>query len=125
MEARSQSPETLEAFYDLFLSECAGIGEERGVEFRLDRRLDSAPARMDEGWIARLRAGLREMGLPDEPIPSGAGHDAAVFAQAGIPSAMIFIRNQHGSHNPREAMEMEDFLIGAELLRRTLREAAA
>jgi N-carbamoyl-L-amino-acid hydrolase len=125
MEARSQSPETLEAFYDLFLSECAGIGEERGVEFRLDRRLDSAPARMDEGWIARLRAGLRELGLPDEPIPSGAGHDAAVFAQAGIPSAMIFIRNQHGSHNPREAMEMEDFLIGAELLRRTLREAAA
>ncbi len=125
MEARSQSVETLEAFYDLFLSECAGIGEERGVEFRLDRRLDSAPARMDEGLIERLRAGLRAMGQPDEPIPSGAGHDAAVFAQAGIPSAMIFIRNQHGSHNPREAMEMEDFLIGAELLYRTLREAAA
>jgi N-carbamoyl-L-amino-acid hydrolase len=125
IEARSQSVETLEAFYDLFLSECAGIGEERGVEFRLDRRLDSAPARMDEGLIERLRAGLRAMGQPDEPIPSGAGHDAAVFAQAGIPSAMIFIRNQHGSHNPREAMEMEDFLIGAELLYRTLREAAA
>ncbi|WP_241666887.1 Zn-dependent hydrolase [Muricoccus nepalensis] len=125
MEARSQSIETLEAFYDLFLSECAGIGEERGVEFRLDRRLDSAPAQMDEGWIERLRAGLRAMGLPDEPIPSGAGHDAAVFAQAGIPSAMIFVRNQHGSHNPAEAMEMEDFLIGAELLERSLREAAA
>ncbi|MBI0534485.1 Zn-dependent hydrolase [Roseomonas sp. KE2513] len=125
MEARSQSIETLEAFYDLFLSECAGIGEERGVEFRLDRRLDSAPARMDEGWIERLRAGLRAMGLPDEPIPSGAGHDAAVFAQAGIPSAMIFIRNQHGSHNPAEAMEMEDFMLGAELLERSLRDAAA
>ena len=125
IEARSQSTETLEAFYDLFLSECAGIGEERGVEFRLDRRLDSAPARMDEGWIERLRAGLRAMGLPDEPIPSGAGHDAAVFAQAGIPSAMIFIRNQHGSHNPLEAMEMSDFLLGAELLRRSLRDAAA
>ena len=125
MEARSQSTETLEAFYDLFLSECAGIGEERGVEFRLDRRLDSAPARMDEGWIERLRAGLRAMGLPDEPIPSGAGHDAAVFAQAGIPSAMIFIRNQHGSHNPAEAMEMEDFMLGAELLERSLRDAAA
>nr|WP_235913881.1 Zn-dependent hydrolase [Pseudoroseomonas coralli] len=125
LEARSQNPETLEAFYDLFLSECAGIAEERGVEFRRDRRLDTAPARMDEGLIARLRAGLRAMGQPDEPIPSGAGHDAAVFAQAGIPSAMIFIRNQHGSHNPREAMEMEDFLIGADLLARTIREAAA
>lgn len=125
MEARSQSTEVLEAFYDLFLSECAGIAEERGVEFRLDRRLDTAPARMDEGWIERLRAGLRAMGQPDEPIPSGAGHDAAVFAQAGVPSAMIFIRNQNGSHNPREAMEMDDFLIGAELLRRALRDAAA
>ncbi|WP_458093590.1 hydantoinase/carbamoylase family amidase [Roseomonas sp. WA12] len=125
IEARSQSTEVLEAFYDLFLSECAGISEERGVEFRLDRRLDTAPARMDEGWIERLRAGLRAMGQPDEPIPSGAGHDAAVFAQAGVPSAMIFIRNQNGSHNPHEAMEMDDFLIGAELLRRTLQDAAA
>ena len=56
------------------------------------------------------------MGLPDEPIPSGAGHDAAVFANAGIPSAMIFVRNEHGSHNPKEAMAMDDFLAGATLL---------
>ncbi|MCR0980951.1 Zn-dependent hydrolase [Roseomonas populi] len=125
LEARSQSTEVLEAFYDLFLSECAGIAEERGVEFRFDRRLDTAPARMDEGLIGRLRAGLRAMGQPDEPVPSGAGHDAAVFAGAGVPSAMIFIRNQNGSHNPHEAMELDDFLVGAELLARTLREIAA
>jgi beta-ureidopropionase / N-carbamoyl-L-amino-acid hydrolase len=124
-EARSQSAETLEGFYDLFLSECAGISEERGVRFDFDRRLDSAPARMDEGWIARLRAALRDMDLPDEPIPSGAGHDAAVFANAGIPSAMIFVRNEHGSHNPSEAMAMDDFMLGAELLYHTLREAGA
>lgn len=124
-EARSQSAEVLEAFYDLFLSECAGIGEERGVQFRFDRRLDTAPARMDEALAERLHAGMRAMGLPDEPIPSGAGHDAAVFAQAGIPSGMIFVRNEHGSHNPKEAMDMDDFLLGAELMARTLRELSA
>ena len=70
---------------------------------------------MDSGWIDRLRTTLRAMGLPDEPIPSGAGHDAAVFANAGIPSAMIFVRNEHGSHNPQEAMTMDDFLCGADL----------
>ncbi len=123
-EARSQSTETLEAFYDLFLSECAGIAEERGVRFVFDRRLDSAPARMDDTWIARLRAILRAMDLPDEPIPSGAGHDASVFANAGIPSAMIFVRNEHGSHNPEEAMAMDDFLLGADLLGRALRDGA-
>jgi N-carbamoyl-L-amino-acid hydrolase len=124
-EARSQSSETLGGFYDLLLSECAGISEQRGVRFVFDRRLDSAPARMDEGWIARLRSILRGMDLPDEPIPSGAGHDAAVFANAGIPSAMIFVRNEHGSHNPEEAMAMGDFTLGAELLYRALLEAAS
>ncbi len=37
---------------------------------------------------------------------------------------MIFIRNEHGSHNPQEAMEMDDFLQGAEILRLALIEGA-
>lgn len=125
LDIRSQSQETLEAFYDLFLSECAGIAEERGVRFTPGRRLGAAPARMDEALTALLREELRAMDQPDEPLPSGAGHDAAVFANAGVPSAMIFVRNAHGSHNPMEAMEMDDFHVGAELLRRALARLAA
>ncbi|MBE9604314.1 Zn-dependent hydrolase [Acetobacteraceae bacterium H6797] len=125
LDIRSQSPETLEAFYDLFLSECEGIADERGVRFELGRRVDAAPGKMDEGLMTLMRAQLREMGQPDEPIPSGAGHDAAVFANAGVPAGMIFVRNANGSHNPREAMEMSDFHVGAEVLRRSLRELAA
>jgi N-carbamoyl-L-amino-acid hydrolase len=122
-EARSQSQETLEAFYDLFVSECTAIGEERGVEFRFDRRLQSAPAVMDPGWVEKLRAAARSLGLPDEPIPSGAGHDAAVFANAGVPSAMIFVRNENGSHNPHEDMQISDFMAGVAVMRQVLREA--
>jgi N-carbamoyl-L-amino-acid hydrolase len=122
-EARSQSQETLEAFYDLFVSECASIGEERGVAFKLDRRLQSAPAVMDPGWVERLRAAARSLGLPDEPIPSGAGHDAAVFANAGVPSAMIFVRNENGSHNPYEDMQISDFMAGVAVMKQVLREA--
>jgi N-carbamoyl-L-amino-acid hydrolase len=123
-EARSQSQETLDAFHELFMSECRRIGEERAVEFKLDRRLQSAPASMDPRWVARLRAAARNLGLPDEPIPSGAGHDAAVFAQIGIPSAMIFIRNENGSHNPHEDMKIADFMLGVALMRNALVEAA-
>ncbi len=122
-EARSQSKETLEAFYDLFVSECASIGDDRGVEFKLDRRLQSSPATMDSGWVERLRAAARELGLPDETIPSGAGHDAAVFANAGIPSAMIFVRNENGSHNPLEDMKIDDFMKGVAVMRKVLTEA--
>lgn len=45
-------------------------------------------------------------------MPSGAGHDAAVFAKVGIPGAMIFVRNENGSHNADEAMSLEDFAVG-------------
>ena len=34
---------------------------------------------------------------------------AAAFAQAGVAAGMLFIRNQNGSHNPHEAMRIEDF----------------
>lgn len=123
-EARSQSQETLEAFYDLFVSECASIGEERGVEFKFDRRLQSAPAIMDPAWVEKLRAAARGLGLPDEPIPSGAGHDAAVFANVGVPSAMIFVRNENGSHNPHEDMKISDFMAGVAVMKQVLVEAA-
>ena len=123
-EMRSQSQETLETFYDLFLSECTDVAEQRNVEFKLDRRLESAPASMDPNWIERLRAAARDLGLPDEALPSGAGHDAAVFANAGVPSAMIFVRNEHGSHNPQESMRISDFLAGVAVMRRALMEAA-
>lgn len=122
-EARSQSRETLETFYDIFRSECAMIAEERGVEFGFDRRLETDPAVLDAGWIARLKTAADQLGLPAEEIPSGAGHDAAVFANAGVPSAMIFIRNEHGSHNPHEAMAIDDFLAGVAVMRTAIKEA--
>jgi N-carbamoyl-L-amino-acid hydrolase len=123
-EVRSQDKATLEAFYDLFLSECQLISEDRGVEFKLDRRLESAPAIMDNGWVERLKNHAKALGLPDEEIPSGAGHDAAVFANAGVPSAMIFVRNENGSHNPAEAMDLDDFTSGVALMRAAIQEAA-
>jgi beta-ureidopropionase / N-carbamoyl-L-amino-acid hydrolase len=71
-----------------------------------------AAAVMDERLRSRL---LRLLDAPFE-MASGAGHDAAVFCKVGVPSAMIFVRNAHGSHNPDEAMSLEDFAVGARAL---------
>ncbi|MDE2229403.1 MAG: Zn-dependent hydrolase [Alphaproteobacteria bacterium] len=122
-EVRSQSSDTLEAFYHLMRTECRAIGDKRKVEFRFDRRLDTKPARMDDNWVERLLRLSKRLGLPAETLPSGAGHDAAIFANEGVPSAMIFIRNEHGSHNPLEAMTLDDFLKGTDLLYHAVVEA--
>jgi N-carbamoyl-L-amino-acid hydrolase len=119
-EVRSQSTETLEQFYKLMRNECETIAAARGVQFQFDRRLNTEPAKMDHAWIERLLASGRSAGLEIETIASGAGHDAAVFANAGVPSGMVFIRNDHGSHNPHEAMEISDFMLGVEVLHRAI-----
>jgi N-carbamoyl-L-amino-acid hydrolase len=92
------------------------IGRDYRVRFELGETSDSPPALMDE----RLRAPL--LALLERPfeMASGAGHDAAIFATLGIPTAMIFVRNEHGSHNPAEAMAMDDFATGTDALLRLL-----
>jgi N-carbamoyl-L-amino-acid hydrolase len=90
----------------------ARLGETYRVAFDLGATSDSPPAVMD----SRLRASLRaELESPFE-MASGAGHDAAVFAKMGIPTGMIFVRNLHGSHNPNEAMTLDDFGIATRAL---------
>lgn len=115
-EVRSQSQETLDDFYTLFREECRRVGEQRGVSFEFDPVVVAEPARMDPVVIGTLKAAAQRLDIPFEIIPSGAGHDAAVFANAGIPSGMVFVRNRNGSHNPREAMEIVDFLKGVDIL---------
>ncbi len=122
IEIRSQSVDALEAFYHLMQTECSTIAKNRKVRFEFDRKLYTAPAKINEGWIKRLKDKSEMLNLPSETIPSGAGHDAAVFANFGIPTAMIFVRNDKGSHNPEESMELDDFLKGTELLYHTLKE---
>jgi beta-ureidopropionase / N-carbamoyl-L-amino-acid hydrolase len=49
-------------------------------------------------------------------MSSGAGHDAAIFEKMGVPTGMIFVRNDHGSHNPDEAMALDDFAVATQAL---------
>jgi N-carbamoyl-L-amino-acid hydrolase len=64
--------------------------------------------------------------LNDAPlIPTGAGHDAAIVQLAGIPSAMVYVRNPTGiSHAPEEHAETEDCLAGVDALTKVLAELA-
>ena len=50
-------------------------------------------------------------------MATGAGHDAGILAAAGIPAAMLFVRNPTGiSHSPAEHAEPEDCEAGAVVL---------
>lgn len=59
-------------------------------------------------------------------LPSGAGHDAGVLALAGIPTAMILVRNVTGvSHSPEEHVDDSDAAIAVQALRSLMTARAA
>jgi N-carbamoyl-L-amino-acid hydrolase len=115
-DARSHSTETLARVERALLDNAEEISMRRKVQFAFDPMTGDLPALMDPLSHQRLLEGAQLLDIPAMPIASGAGHDAGDFAAAGIPSAMIFVRNDKGSHNPEEAMEAEDFALGVRLL---------
>jgi N-carbamoyl-L-amino-acid hydrolase len=116
LDVRSLSTGCVDAIHDQLIEIVADIERRRGVRFALGERTGSTPAHLDAGLRAGLSAIAAELGIGFTEMASGAGHDTAVFANAGVPAALIFVRNQNGSHNPDEAMRIEDFAAGASLI---------
>ena len=78
--------------------------------------------RFDTALSARLQTRLG--GIP--VLGTGAGHDAGILANAGIPTAMLFVRNPTGvSHSPDEHAELSDCLEGVEALTAVLEDLAS
>lgn len=58
-------------------------------------------------------------------LPTGAGHDAGILSLAGIPAAMLFVRNPTGvSHAPDEFAEQADCHAGVRALAGVMRDLA-
>jgi beta-ureidopropionase / N-carbamoyl-L-amino-acid hydrolase len=92
------------------------IENRRHVQFVLGERAHAPIGKMSREIMTALETGVSALGIPAIPLGSPASHDAAAFASANVPVAMIFVRNENGSHNPFEDMRIDDFLDGTALL---------
>ena len=80
------------------------------------------PTQFDPRLRGRLAAALG----PVPVLATGAGHDAGILAEAGIPAGMLFVRNPTGvSHSPAEFAEREDCLAGIDALTAVLADLAS
>ena len=99
-----------------------GIEQRRGVRFHRGAKARAAVGLVDPVIRTALTEGAAALGIPTLDLGSPASHDAAAFAASGVPMGMIFVRNANGSHNPHEAMTLDDFLAGTAVLTRWLAE---
>jgi N-carbamoyl-L-amino-acid hydrolase len=86
----------------------------------------TGPTDFDAGLRDRLAAVLADAnGAPAPALPTGAGHDAGILSAAGIPAAMLFVRNPTGiSHSPAEHAEPADCHAGVAALARAVEALA-
>lgn len=92
------------------------IEAHRSVRFEFGPRASAAVGIMSPSIRTEMEQAAGMLDIHAAAIGSPASHDAAAFAAAGVPTAMIFVRNANGSHNPDEAMEIADFLDACALL---------
>jgi N-carbamoyl-L-amino-acid hydrolase len=109
LDMRSENRASVDLLHAELLRLVAEIEASRGVRFDLGPESGSLSSRMDEALQTEIGVAAEAAGVPYLRMLSGGGHDAAAFAQAGVPASLLFVRNQFGSHNPRETMRMEDF----------------
>jgi beta-ureidopropionase / N-carbamoyl-L-amino-acid hydrolase len=94
----------------------ASIEQRRGVRFHRGPKARAAVGTVDPSIKSTLEHCASDLSIPVLQLGSPASHDAAAFGAAGVPMGMIFVRNENGSHNPREAMAIDDFMTGSALL---------
>jgi beta-ureidopropionase / N-carbamoyl-L-amino-acid hydrolase len=122
LDARAPDADEVEAVVGAIVRQAQERALRDGTSVEVVAESVSPTVDFDVPLSLRLAAILNDAPL----IPTGAGHDAAILQLAGIPSAMLYVRNPTGiSHAPEEHAETEDCLTGVEALTKALAELAA
>ena len=114
---------SLDAARAFLLDRIKVIEADRRVTFELGREVGTTPTPMDSELLALLDDAAASLRIATRRMPT-VGHDAAMFARAGIPSAVVLVRNANGSHNSDEALDRDDFARGVHVLGRAMNRLA-
>ena len=124
LDVRAYCAEHLRELETQTMAIIRSIEDRRGVRFELGNTARAAVGEMDASICDRLETIARELAIPARRLGSPASHDSAAFAATGVPTAMIFVRNANGSHNPAEAMTIDDFLQATAIMTAWIADAA-
>ncbi len=122
LDARGSDAHAVEGLVETIARQAAERADRDGTTVTVTAESVVPTVDFDAGLARRISAILDDAPI----IPTGAGHDAGILQLAGIPSAMLFVRNPTGvSHSPEEFAETADCLAGVDALTEVLSELVA
>ena len=123
LDARCATDDRLAALVETVSRQATERAERDGTALTVTAESVSGPVVFDAGLAAMIAADHEGGDWP--VIPTMAGHDAGILSAAGVPTAMLFVRNPTGvSHSPAEEASMADCLVGVSALADTLERLA-
>ena len=124
VDLRNASATTLASMVERLHEAAHRVETTDGVQVALREVVHFPPCAFDPALVAGVERHARALGLSVRRIASGAGHDAVYVART-CPAAMIFVPCEGGiSHNEIENARPEDLAAGADVLLRSMLEAA-
>lgn len=124
VDLRNTDPARLRLAEERLFAHLEALRDAEGVDIRTRRLARFEPVAFDPAMVARVEAAARAQGYAPQRMPSGAGHDAQMFAPL-CPTAMIFVPSVDGiSHNVREFTRPEHIEAGANVLLAVVGELA-
>jgi allantoate deiminase len=97
----------------------------RALTVQWTEHMSQTAVPMDSRLTAMMAQAIHDSGMPETTMTSGAGHDAMIMAPR-VPATMLFLRSPGGiSHDPAEAVDVEDVEISLLVARRFLELLAA
>jgi hydantoinase/carbamoylase family amidase len=125
LEIRDIAADRLMALSDRVTALAGEVAANMNVELQVRRVFGSTPVPMNGELAALLAASARDLGHDPVSLPSGAGHDAAIIADAA-PVALLFIPSVGGrSHCPEEHTNWPDIVAGLAVLEEAVRRLSA
>lgn len=110
LDARAESSPALATLTAAIERQASERAERDGTQVTVTRESISGEVVFDVALRDLVGAGV-------PVLPTQAGHDAGILQDAGIRSAMLFVRNPSGvSHSPEETAETADCLAGVTAL---------
>ncbi len=92
------------------------IAADRQVELSISTTHEAPATACTQVMVDALSRAVEHLGFTTRLLPSGAGHDAMALAKL-CPIGMLFVRCAGGiSHNPKEAISLQDADIGVRIL---------
>lgn len=116
VDLRNTSDDLLKDAEERLLQAATAAAKAEGCTLEVRSLARFAPVEFDEALVSKVEAAAIGRQLSVKRMPSGAGHDAQMFAP-NCPSAMVFVPSEAGlSHNIKEHTDEADLVAGANVL---------